>query len=110
MAAAIQLSAHRDFCVLFDQPLTQPASSDPGQLIAECFLIDVSDPALCTVVQLVSPGALDPGELITEYFLFHVSDSALCTGGHLVRPGAVLIVSCRAGDGDGCYRQPMRGY
>ena len=68
MAMAIQLSAHRGCCVLFDKPLTQPASSDPGELITECFL-------------------------------FHVSDSALCTGGHLVRHGAVLLVSCRAGDG-----------
>ena len=43
MAVAIQLSAHRGFCLLFDKPLTQPASSDTGELITECFLIDVSD-------------------------------------------------------------------
>ena len=68
------------YCVSFDKRLTQPASSDPGELITACFLVDVSDPALCRVVQLVCPGASDPGELITECLPFHVSDPALCTG------------------------------
>ena len=80
MAVAMQLSAHMGFCVSFDKRLTQPASSDPGELITECFLVDVSDPALCTVVELVRPEASDPAELITECLPFHVSDPALCTG------------------------------
>ena len=50
------LSAHRGFRVALVQPFKQPASSDPGELIIECFLIDVSDPALCTGSQLVRPG------------------------------------------------------
>ena len=67
-ALAIRLSAHRGFRVLFVKPLSSPAASDPGELITECFLIDVYDPALCTE-------------------------------GQLVQTGAVLLVSCRAGDG-----------
>ena len=77
-----KLSAHRGLRVSFVKPLSplsQPASSDPGELITECFLIDVSGPALCT-------------------------------DGQLVHPGAVLFMSCRAGDGAGCYRQPMHRY
>ena len=68
MALAIKLSAHRGFCVSFDKPLSQPASSDSGELITECFLIDVSD-------------------------------TAWCTEGQLVRPEALLLLSCRVGDG-----------
>ena len=59
----------------------------------------MSDPVLCTVVQLVRPGASYPGGVDHRMLSFHVSHSALCTGGHFVCPGAVLLVSCRAGDG-----------
>ena len=52
------LSAQSLFCVSLIQPLKQPATSDPGELITECFLIDVSGPALCTGSQLVRPGAV----------------------------------------------------
>ena len=49
------LSAHRGFRVSLFQPFKQPALSE---LITECFLIDVSDPALCTGSQLVRPGGV----------------------------------------------------
>ena len=40
------------------QPLSQPASSNPGELTAGGPLIDVSAPALPTVGQLVRPGSV----------------------------------------------------
>ena len=45
-------------CTSLVQPLSQPASSNSGELIADGRLIDVSAPALSTGGQLVRPGAV----------------------------------------------------
>ena len=58
MALASSLSAHRGFCVSFVKPLSQPASSHPGALITEYFLIVVSAPVLSPDGALVRPGAV----------------------------------------------------
>ena len=95
------LSVYRGFCVSFGQPLSQPASSDKGELITECFLPDVSTHMGFRVsfVQPLSQTALSvQGEVITVRLRIDMSAPALSPGGDLVRPGVPLLVSYRSGD------------
>ena len=81
---------YRGFCLSFVQPLSQPASSDKGELITECFLPDVSTHIKgfrVSFVQPLSQTALSvQGEVITVRFRLDMSAPALSPGGDLVRP------------------------
>ena len=55
MVLASLLSARRGFHVSFVEPLSQPASSDLGELITECFLIVMSAPVLSPEEASVRP-------------------------------------------------------
>ena len=78
-------------------------ASVQGELIKECFSIDVftlKDPCVSFVQPLLQPASSDPGVMITACVRFDVPVSALSLGGDSVRPGVPLFMSCQSGDWD----------
>ena len=79
-----------------------PSLSDPGEIINECFLFDVSspcDPCVLFIRALSQPVLSDLGILFTGGVRFDVSGHVLSPGGDSVWPGLNLLVSGDASNG-----------